>query len=121
MRTGAGRTHCLSRSCWREFLPGIRHVLNVFVDTPVRSRIRQVMARKGFAEEAAKEFLEKSDRIRASRIRDYSESTGAIRLGTTWSLALLKPVWIRRYRQSPRFLNAGSTVQRLNLCRPREI
>lgn len=54
----------------REFLPGIRHVLNVFVDTPVRSRIRQVMARKGFTEEAAKEFLEKSDRIRASRIRE---------------------------------------------------
>src|SRR5215475_235660 len=28
------------------------------------------MARKGFTEEAAKEFLEKSDRIRASRIRE---------------------------------------------------
>src|SRR5262245_45167 len=54
----------------REFLPGIRHVLNVFVDTPAKSRIKQVMARKGFAEEAAREFLEKSDRIRAARIRE---------------------------------------------------
>ena len=31
----------------REFFPGIRHVLNVFVDTPTESRMRQVMAAQG--------------------------------------------------------------------------
>ena len=54
----------------QEFFPGIRHVLNVFVDTPTELRIRQVMACKGFAEEAAREYLEKLDRIRARRIRE---------------------------------------------------
>src|SRR5204862_4609273 len=50
--------------------PGIRHVLNVFVDTPTESRIKQVMARKGLAEEAAKKFLGESDTIRARRLRE---------------------------------------------------
>jgi cytidylate kinase len=54
----------------QEFFPGIRHVLNVFVDTPTESRIKQVMAREGLGEEAAKRYLEKSDRIRARRIRE---------------------------------------------------
>jgi cytidylate kinase len=54
----------------QELLPGIRHVLNVFVDTPTESRIKQVIARKGFSEEAAKKYLEESDRIRARRIRE---------------------------------------------------
>jgi len=54
----------------QEFLPGIRHVLNVFVDTPTESRIKQVMARKGLAEEAAREFLEELDNIRARRTRE---------------------------------------------------
>ena len=54
----------------QEFFPGIRHVLNVFVDTPTESRIRQVMARNGLAEEAAKKYLEKLDRIRARRMRE---------------------------------------------------
>ena len=54
----------------REFFPGIRHVLNVFVDTPTESRVRQVMARKGFDEEAAKKYLENLDKIRARRTRE---------------------------------------------------
>lgn len=58
----------------QEFFPGIRHALNVFVDTPTESRIRQVMARKGLAEEAAREYLEKLDRIRARRIRELFKS-----------------------------------------------
>ena len=31
----------------QEFFPGIRHVLNVFVDTPTESRIRQVIGAQG--------------------------------------------------------------------------
>ena len=54
----------------QEFFPGIRHVLNVFLDTPTESRIQQVMARKGLAEEAARKFLEELDRIRARRIKE---------------------------------------------------
>lgn len=54
----------------QEFFPGIRHVLNVFVDTPTESRIQQVMARKGLEEEAAKKYLDDIDRIRARRIRE---------------------------------------------------
>lgn len=54
----------------QEFFPGVRHVLNVFVDTPTESRIRQVMVRKGLAEEAAREYLEELDRIHARRIRE---------------------------------------------------
>ena len=54
----------------QEFFPGIRHVLNVFVDTPTESRIKQVMARKGLAEEAAKKYLEELDIIRARRTRE---------------------------------------------------
>jgi cytidylate kinase len=54
----------------QEFFPGIRHVLNVFLDTSTESRIKQVMARKGLAEEAAREFLEELDRIRARRIKE---------------------------------------------------
>ena len=34
----------------QEFFPGIRHVLNVFVDTPTDSRIQQVKTRKGLSE-----------------------------------------------------------------------
>ena len=54
----------------QEFFPGIRHVLNVFLDTPTESRIKHVMARKGLAEEAARKFLEELDRIRARRIKE---------------------------------------------------
>jgi hypothetical protein len=54
----------------REFFPGIRHVLNVFVDTPAEERIKQVMARKGLPEKAAEKYLEEVDRIRARRIRE---------------------------------------------------
>jgi cytidylate kinase len=39
----------------QELLPGIRHVVNVFVDTPTASRIQQVITRKGLSEEAARE------------------------------------------------------------------
>ena len=64
----------------QELFPGIRHVLNVLVDTPTESRIEQVMARKGLAEEAAKNYLDELDRIRARRIRelfkiDWRDST----------------------------------------------
>jgi cytidylate kinase len=54
----------------QEFFPGIRHVLNVFVDTPTPSRVRHVMARKGLAEEAARRYLEDLDKIRARRTRE---------------------------------------------------
>ena len=49
---------------------GIRHVLNVFVDTPIESRLRQVMARKQLDEESAKKYLDELDRIRGRRVRD---------------------------------------------------
>jgi cytidylate kinase len=54
----------------QEFFPGIRHVLNVFLDTSTESRIKQVMARKGLAEQAARKYLEELDRIRARRIKE---------------------------------------------------
>jgi len=54
----------------QEFFPGIRHVLNVFLDTSTELRIKQVMARKGLAEKAAREFLEELDRIRARRTKE---------------------------------------------------
>jgi cytidylate kinase len=54
----------------QEFLPGIRHVLNVFVHTPIEQRVREVMARRGLTEEAAKNYLAELDRIRARRIRE---------------------------------------------------
>jgi cytidylate kinase len=54
----------------QELLPGIRHVLNVLVDTPTASRIQQVKARKGLSEEAARQYLEELDRIRARRLRE---------------------------------------------------
>jgi len=54
----------------QEFFRGIRHVLNVFVDTPTESRIKQVMARNGLAEEAAKKYLEELGKIRARRTRE---------------------------------------------------
>jgi cytidylate kinase len=54
----------------QELLPGIRHVLNVFVDTPTASRIQQVKARKGLSEEAARQYLEELDRIRAQRLKE---------------------------------------------------
>ena len=54
----------------QELLPGIRHVLNVFVDTPTDSRIQQVKTRKGLSEEAAREYLEELDRIRARRLKE---------------------------------------------------
>ncbi len=54
----------------QELFPGIRHVLSVFVDTPTETRVRQLMARKGLAEKAALEYLEKLDRIRARRIKE---------------------------------------------------
>jgi cytidylate kinase len=54
----------------QELFPGIRHVLNIFVDTPKKSRIQQVITRKGLSEETAREFLEELDRIRARRIKE---------------------------------------------------
>jgi len=44
--------------------------LNVFVDTPRPFRIEQVKARKGLSEEAANEYLDKADRIRARRLKE---------------------------------------------------
>ncbi len=54
----------------QEFFPGIRHVLNVFLDTPTESRIRQVVMRKGLSQEAAREYLQELDRIRARRLKE---------------------------------------------------
>jgi cytidylate kinase len=54
----------------QELLPGIRHVLNVFVDTPTESRIQQVIIRKGLSKETAREYLEDLDRIRARRLKE---------------------------------------------------
>jgi cytidylate kinase len=52
------------------FFPGIRHVLNVFVETPTPSRIREIMMRKGLGPEAARQHLELKDAIHARRIRE---------------------------------------------------
>jgi cytidylate kinase len=54
----------------QEFFPGIRHVLNVFVDTPTEARIKQVMARKGLGKSAARKHLEELDRIRSRRMKE---------------------------------------------------
>ena len=54
----------------QELLRGIRHVLNVFVDSPRLFRIEQVKARKGLTEEAANEYLEKADKIRTRRLKE---------------------------------------------------
>jgi cytidylate kinase len=54
----------------QEFFPGIRHVLNVFIDTPREFRIQQVKTRKGLSEEDANEYLEELDRIRARRMKE---------------------------------------------------
>lgn len=54
----------------QEFFPGIRHVLNVFIDTPREFRVQQVKTRKGLSEEAANEYLEELDRIRARRMKE---------------------------------------------------
>ena len=54
----------------QEFFPGIRHVLNVFVDTPTESRIRQVMERKGWDAQVAKKYLDDLDQIHSRRTRE---------------------------------------------------
>jgi cytidylate kinase len=54
----------------QELLPGIRHVLNVFVDTPTETRIQQVVARKGLTGESSRKYLEELDRIRARRLKE---------------------------------------------------
>jgi cytidylate kinase len=54
----------------QELLPGIRHVLNVFVDTPRRYRIHEVKTRKELTEEAANKYLDELDRIRARRLKE---------------------------------------------------
>ena len=54
----------------QEFFPGIRHVLNVFIDTPREFRIQQVKTRKGLSEEDANEYLGELDRIRARRMKE---------------------------------------------------
>ncbi len=54
----------------RELLFGIRHVLNVFIETPRPFRIEQVKARKGLTEEAAKNYLDDLDKTRARRIKE---------------------------------------------------
>ena len=76
----------------QEFFPGIRHVLNVFVDTPTESRIKQVMARKGLAEEAARKFLEESDTIRARRIKELFKVDWRDRYGTALNAGVLTGV-----------------------------
>ena len=54
----------------QELFPGIRHVLNVFVDTPRESRIQQVKTRKGLGDKAANEYLDELDRIRLQRLKE---------------------------------------------------
>jgi cytidylate kinase len=54
----------------QEFFPGIRHVLNVFVDTPRESRVQQIKTRKGLSEEAANEHLDELDQIRSRRLKE---------------------------------------------------
>jgi cytidylate kinase len=53
-----------------EFFRGIRHVLNVFVETPRESRVQQVKTRKGLNEEAANAYLDELDRIRSRRLKE---------------------------------------------------
>ena len=54
----------------QKFFPGIRHVLNVFVETPREFRVQQVKARKGLSEEAANGHLDELDKIRSRRIKE---------------------------------------------------
>ena len=54
----------------QEFFPGIRHVFNVFVDTPRESRIRQVWCARGSLVRTQKNTSKNLDRIRARRIRE---------------------------------------------------
>jgi cytidylate kinase len=54
----------------QELFPGIRHVLNVFVNTPMESRIRQAQTHKGLSQEGAREYLEELDRIRGRRLKE---------------------------------------------------
>jgi hypothetical protein len=54
----------------QEFFPGIRHVLNVFVDTPADARVQQVMTRRELGEGAAKKYLDELDRIRTQRMKE---------------------------------------------------
>jgi cytidylate kinase len=54
----------------QEFFPGIRHVLNVFVESPTQSRIQEIMTRKGLGPQAARQHLESTDAIHARRIRE---------------------------------------------------
>ncbi len=58
----------------QELLSGIRHVLNVFIDTPRSFRIEQVKRRKGLTEEAANRYLDDSDRVRARRSKELFHS-----------------------------------------------
>lgn len=53
----------------QELFPGIRHVLKVFLAAPMEYRIRLVKAQKGLDEEAAREYLNHSDRVRARRLK----------------------------------------------------
>jgi cytidylate kinase len=53
-----------------ELLPGIGHVLKVFVDTPRRARIEQVKTRKGLDEETANRYLDDLDKIRRRRLKE---------------------------------------------------
>lgn len=53
-----------------ELLSGIRHVLNVFVDTPMGSRIQEAQTRKGLSQEGAREYLEELDQIRGRRLKE---------------------------------------------------
>ena len=51
------------------FLPGIRHVLRVFVETPMADRIQQVKAHADVCEEAIEKYLVMLDKIRAARMK----------------------------------------------------
>ncbi len=53
----------------QELFPGIRHVLKAFLAAPMEYRIEQVKARKKLDEEAARQYLNDLDRIRARRLK----------------------------------------------------
>jgi hypothetical protein len=92
----------------REFFPGIRHVLNVFVDTPAAERIKQLMARKGLPEKAAEKYLDEVDRIRARRIRELFKVCSTPP----------EPPWRRRRAPSPTFPGKRNTSRPPSLGKP---
>ena len=51
-----------------ELLPGIRHVLRVFLTAPIEFRIEQIRARESLTETGARRYIEELDKARSGRL-----------------------------------------------------